>query len=355
MSFNITLRQLYRPIAPIVRLLYKILPKAWGYRLRLLAEQLKYKSVIQVNDTPPIMSYYEKKYLVPSFRTFGFETTQEFLFQRIKRACDGAKARGTQCRVLSVGAGNCDLEASIAHELFRAGAEGYVIECTDINCAMLERGKRTAEDKGIRDHLLFRQADIANWRPDQQYDVIMTTQFLHHVVHLEKLFDNVKSALLPWGHFLVVDMIGRNGHMRWPEALTVVEALWNELPEKYKFHHLHKKTYRSFVNWDCSVATMEGIRAQDILPLLLRRFYFELFIGHSNIIDVFVDRPFGPNFDPNVEWDRNFIDRVQALDSELLGKGVVKPTQMIADMVLTPPDVTHVCGALTPERAVRIP
>lgn len=57
------------------------------------------------------------------------------------------------------------------------------------------------------------------------------------------------------------------------------------------------------------------------------------------------DRPFGPNFDPAVEWDRNFIDKVHAIDSEMIEAGVVKPIQMIADIVLTPPSIRHYLAA----------
>ena len=45
------------------------------------------------------------------------------------------------------------------------------------------------------------------------------------------------------------------------------------------------------------MGSFEGIRAQDILPLLVERFTFDEFIGFGNVIDPFVDRSFGPNFD----------------------------------------------------------
>jgi hypothetical protein len=53
----------------------------------------------------------------------------------------------------------------------------------------------------------------------------------------------------------------------------------------------------------------EGIRSQDILPLLLEYFHFEVFIPYGNVIDPFIDRTFGPNFDSSREWDRDFHRR----------------------------------------------
>src|SRR2546421_428065 len=84
-------------------------------------------------------------------------------------------------------------------------------------------------------------------------------------IELEVLFDKIYQTLHPDGYFVTDDMIGRNGHMRWPEALTVFNALWKELPEKYKYNHQLKRLEIEFDNWDCSKEAFEGIRSQDIL------------------------------------------------------------------------------------------
>jgi hypothetical protein len=54
------------------------------------------------------------------------------------------------------------------------------------------------------------------------------------------------------------------------------------------------------------------------------------------VIDVFIDRSFGPNFDSQSPADREFIDRVHAIDVDALGKGLIKPTHMIAFMQKIP-------------------
>ena len=110
---------------------------------------------------------------------------------------------------------------------------------------------------------------------------------------------------------------------------------------------------KEFPNSDYSVQGFEGIRAQDILPLLTRRFDFELFIGFGNIIDIFVDRTYGPNFDPANEWDRSFIDRVQALDQAEIESGRVKPTHMLAALTRQPVSHTKMHKHLSPKFCVR--
>jgi hypothetical protein len=150
-------------------------------------------------------------------------------------------------------------------------------------------------------------------------------------------------------------MIGRNGHQRWPEALTFVNRFWRELPRQYTYNHALKRFEKEYANFDCSVDSFEGIRAQDILPLLVQRFHFDLFIGFGNVVDVFVDRAFGPNFDPERQWDRDFIDRVHAVDVEQMEQGTLKPTHMYAALTKRAPEHPRFHKQLTAQFCVRPP
>ena len=64
---------------------------------------------------------------------------------------------------------------------------------------------------------------------DGSYDAVIANQSLHHVSNLEGLFAAIKDALSPQGRFITSDMIGRNGHMRWPEALDIIHDFWRQL------------------------------------------------------------------------------------------------------------------------------
>jgi hypothetical protein len=167
------------------------------------------------------------------------------------------------------------------------------------------------------------------------------------------LFTRVKSYLKVGGAFLVSDMIGRNGHQRWPEALEIVQEFWRKLPPSYRFNRAVQRYEERYEDWDCSEESFEGIRSQDILPLLLEHFQFRLFIGFANVIDPFVDRAFGYNFDAKAPWDRRFIDQVHERDEKEILSGRVTPTHMLAVLGSGP------CGAmmfhepLTPEYCVR--
>jgi hypothetical protein len=47
---------------------------------------------------------------------------------------------------------------------------------------------------------------------------------------------------------------------------------------------------------------------------MIECFDFELFLAYANVIDIFVDRTFGDNFDSNNERDRSFIDLIRGIE-----------------------------------------
>ena len=150
-------------------------------------------------------------------------------------------------------------------------------------------------------------------------------------------------------------MVGRNGHQRWSEALDIVQEFWRKLPPSYRFN-LHTGRYEErYENRDCSGYGFEGIRAQDILPLLIEYFHFELFLGFGNIIDPFVDRGIGSNFNPSAAWDRSFIDQVNKRDEEEILSGRISPTHMIAVVGNDPAIPLSFREPLTPQFCMRDP
>lgn len=111
-----------------------------------------------------------------------------------------------------------------------------------------------------------------------------------------------------------------------------MREFWRELPMSRRYNLQLKRREKTFRDWNCSRESFEGIRAQDILPLLTERFDFDFFFAHSNIIDPFIDRSFGPHFDADSPLDRAFIDRIQARDDAEILAGNISPTHMLAVM-----------------------
>ncbi len=343
------LRPLARTLRRTLNLRFET-AKATSYEAQLQAERQTFDEQHEIHDLPPIFNYWANSYLRPMFEEYGFSNPDQFYVQYLLEAAQ--RTGSTQLKFLSVGAGNCDTEVRAALALKQAGLNNFTIECLELSPPMLARGRADASEHGVLEHLVFTVSDFNGWRPTQKYDAVMANQSLHHVLKLEHLFDAIKDALLPAGLFMTSDMIGRNGHMRWPEAFKVVQQFWQELPQSYRYNRQLRRHEAKYKNWDCSSEGFEGIRAQDVLPELIRRFHFRLFIAASNVVDVFIDRSFGPNFDVNNPRDLDLIDRLHAYDEQALASGALTPTKLIAVMSLTP-EHGQFSRNLQPERCVR--
>ena len=335
------------PAAVIVPVEAPISPIPPTYESRVSAELATFEHDEIVHDLPAIFHYWSNTYLRPKIEAFGFSHPDDFFIKELAKC---VARDGERSRFVSIGAGNCDTEVRIAQALRAQGCANFVIECLELNPIMLDRGRELAASEGLSEFVLPIQADFNQWVPDGSYHAVMANQSLHHEMNLEGLFDAISTAIKPThGVLITSDMIGRNGHQRWPEALSVVNEFWCELEPRYRYNHQLRRQEDAFVNWDCAVQGFEGIRAQDILPLLAERFHFDLFVPFANVISPFVDRGFGPNFDVNSEADRGFIDRVHARDELELLSGRIKPTQMFAVLSLDYGRVAaHIAGMPVP-------
>jgi ubiquinone/menaquinone biosynthesis C-methylase UbiE len=290
-----------------------------------------YKTMVNVHDLPAIFHYCSQKYWRPKFLALGFDDVNDVYVKYIKKLYP---QRNGTVKIISIGAGNADLEVNLGKLLRAQGMDAWEMHCLDLNPHMLERGRALAKENNMADEFSFIQADVRQWDPGAEtYDIVFASHSLHHFVELELLFEKIHRALKPQGYFLTNDMIGRNGHMRWPEPLSILEVLWNTLDEKYKYNNFSRQVDYHFVNSDCSVEGFEGIRAQDILPLCVKYFSFDMFLGFGNVADIFIDRVYGHNYDPQSDKDKYIIDVAASLDDFFIENGLYKPTHMVAAMM----------------------
>lgn len=316
---------------------------------RIAQETARFADEVEVHDLPPIFHYWSDRYLRPKLEYFGAAGIDEYFANALEKVLDPARAN----RFASLGAGNCDTEVRLTQLLQKRGKSNFTFDCVELTGAMVERGRQLAAHAGVADRVLPVAGDLNTWRANQPYDAILANHSLHHVLNLEGLCDAIAATLTPEGRLITSDMIGRNGHQRWPEARAIVEEFWAELPETYRYHLQLQRSEDQFLDWDCSVEGFEGIRSQDILPILVDRFEFEEFLGFGNVIDPFVDRGFGPHFDADNPWDRAFIDRVHARDEAELTAGTISPTHMIATLRLGAGSPPKCWQNLTPQFCVR--
>jgi len=323
------------------------------YQSRLRREVKHFRGVDRVHDLPPIFHYWTSGHVRPKLRAVGINSLASFYPNALAYLC--RKNAGMFIEAVSIGAGNCQLEIRLARELQAKGINNFRIDCLDVNPHMLERGERIAQQAGLTEKFGFLNVDINDWKVEKRrYTACIANHSLHHFLELEGLFTKVRESLVSDGVFLVNDMVGRNGHRRWPEALVHAKQIWEEMPDRYKYNHRLKRFRPQYVDFDFSKSGgFEGIRAQDILPLLLEFFYFEVFAAFGNIIDRFIGRAFGPNFKVESEEDRAFIDRVAELDDRLIDEGIVKPTHIVAKLRAQPVERITCYRHWTPEHCLR--
>jgi SAM-dependent methyltransferase len=324
-----------------------------SYETQIDQEIRFFQDCTNIHELPPIYHYWSNKYLRPKLESLGFKNPDDFYIRYITQIARSSTQ--SICTILSLGAGNCDTEARLSQLLREGGIDNFVFHCLDLNPQMLARGEQLARERNLTSHFVFIETDINSWEAQTSYDIVIANQSLHHIVELELLFEKTHRCLRDSGFFLTNDMIGRNGHMRWPESLELVQACWTLLDEKQKWNWQLKRLEEVYENWDCSLEGFEGIRSQDILPLLVKTFHFDCFIGFANAINVFVDRAFGHNFDVSNPKDCYFIDFVSQLDDYFIEAGKFKPTQMIAAMTKTDRSPAKVYKHLTPGFCIRPP
>ncbi len=304
---------------------------------------------------PPVTSattYFKKRYQQERFRElFGVRNHIEFYYAPFVEAMK----RTNNFNLISIGSGDCALEIDVAKGVRASGITEFEFFCLELSPVLVERARRKVSEASLGRHFHFLTMDVADWRPDRRFAGCMAHHSLHHIVALEHLFSTIRNSLEPGGYFLSCDVIGRNGHLRWPETLKIMEKLWALLPEEKRYHHALKTTWREFVNFDCSTQGFEGIRAQDILQLLLDNFSFDVFLPYGGLIEVFMSPGLGPNFNMELDWDRNFIDLVAHLNDILVESGHIKPTLFFAKMSVGGHAKRRFYKHLSPEFCVRVP
>ncbi len=327
------------------------LPVRMRYRMQTAAERLIYRLTPSVHDLPPIFHYWSNKYLRPQFERFGFSSPDQFFIHEILKLAEQRSA----LNIFSLGSGRCESEIDIALALRTNGFADFLITCSDLSEHVLAGARAKAEQFNLEKNFCFLQVDLNHCTLEGQFDIVLANQSLHHIVELERVFDEVKKALRTLdGSFLICDTIGRNGHMLWPELLEEVQKRWVKLDAARRFDSATGRIEPNYLSYDSSKVGFEGIRAQDILPELMKRFEFELFLPYGGLVVPFVERRMGMNFNVNNSADLAFVDALAERECEIFADLVVKPTQMIAVLRTHKVSDRRLFDAgFTPERCVR--
>lgn len=298
-----------------------------NYKEKVSKELENYSSNINVHDLPEAHNYIYTLFLNNEIEhNIGVLQYKDLIKKYINIIKKEKKEN--EIKILSLGSGNCDMEIDLALYIDFNGK----FYCYELNQDMLNRGKNIANKNGIS-NFEFIKIDINKMEIHENFDIILANHSLHHFVELEHIFNEVNKCMTDKSFFIINDMIGRNGHMFYENTFLFCNAIWDLLPKELKYDNFSKKYFHKLIQWDCSKDGFEGIRAQDILPLLDKVFKFKDFVPFAAITNKFVDRDFGHNFDLNNYLHKELLNMIGYYDHFLLKNKLLKPTQLIATLV----------------------
>lgn len=221
-----------------------------------------------------------------------------------------AKRLGRPPRVLSLCAGTAATEAALLR-----GANVAVELClVDIDESLLAAACER-DWSGSRISVLVQDVnklDVA----EASVDLVICVSGAHHLIELEHVFAQIRTALAPGGElWLIGEQVGPNGNRLDNAALAAANAVFATLPEEFRRNQRTGITDLTLPNQDCAEATFEGIRSDDIEPVLAR-YFLPIELCRRN---VFLWRIVGPDYVLNYDLARADHQRLleQLVDADL--------------------------------------
>ena len=297
------------------------------YEKRVSGERRHFERLANFSALPEIVNWWSSKYLAPRIQQLiGYSGGYTFYLNPILAAA----ANNTRVTVASIGSGDGEVENALAKSLHEKNIRNVKIIGFELSNELVKKAKSRASSLGVSKIVSFKNVDINKSFASSKFDLIIANQVLHHIVNLEQLLDSCHASMKDDGLLMTRDMIGKNGHQCWPEAKIVVDKIWSEMPERYKYNCRNGEKSAEFPNIDFSKWGFERVRSQDILPLINERFGYSHYYAFGVIVERFINRAYGPNYSPKVEDDRDFVDRIQKINDDLIDNRKITPTQMVA-------------------------
>ena len=228
------------------------------------------------------------------------------------------RGQDSAIEILSLGSGYCGSELSLARRLDQR--MDYRIVCTDINEELFSEARKVSEREGL--NLEFATQDLNFMSiPPGRYNMIFAFASLHHVINLERLFEQVAGGLVEGGIFHVVEVVGKNRKLIWDENEQFANSLLDVLPER--------------VIGGIRLAIpeeeegMEGIRQEEIDPLLQEHFSPQFEHRHGAFMRFICTHPeLGSRLDPGQPESRRCLDFLIDADQSSVQNGILRPLEL---------------------------
>src|ERR1043166_1030971 len=309
---------------------------------RLVNEEIEHYSAIDVTN-----DLLEGGIFTHDCWSFYFQYLARTLFHTSFDEEVAARANQIDCpRILSLGCGYGGHELSIAAKLRKP----FELIAVDLNPKLFGEAERRAQNTGL--HIKFIKTDLNFISvPAGSFDLIYAHASLHHILNLEHLFAQIHQGLKDNGRLIVLDIIGKSQVLFWKENVEFAADTIKRMPLRYRptvgkvlssasmslsrarfvLRYLRFDPYSiipKYVEPAVQVG-MEGIRQEEIEPLILQRFTpLKLFKYNAFMRMICTNPYFGSRLHPEIRKDRKYLKKLIELDNQQIASGKLRPTEM---------------------------
>ena len=201
------------------------------------------------------------------------------------------------------------------------------IHGVDVAEGAIESARRQAAAEGLSG-LTYEVADLNKATfPEDTYDVVYAHACLHHVFHLEHLFDQIKRTLRRGGLFVVQEYIGPS-QMQFPQKhLHLADMFLKAIPERYRRLRTRAGTKQQAPRLPLDTMNesdpSEAIRATEIVPLIASRFEVKHFCYLAGSLLLLIFNEIAGNFDAYDGAIMPLVTALIALDNFLVDNKVL--------------------------------
>ncbi|MCX7110511.1 MAG: class I SAM-dependent methyltransferase [Proteobacteria bacterium] len=224
-------------------------------------------------------------------------------------------------RILSLGCGYGGVELEIAQSLKSA----YQMTAVDLNPGILAKARSEAQAKNLNIQFLPLDLNFVQIR-EKSFDLVIAHASLHHLLNLEHVFSQIHRGMKDHGRLIVQDIIGKTQVIFWKPNVDFAIDLVNKMPPKYKAGIVLPPYFEPSIQ-----IGMEGVRQEEIEALLSDYFTPVKMFKYGSFMRMICTHPnLGKRFDPDIEEDRQYLQRLFDLDLRQIEEGVLRPTEILA-------------------------
>jgi SAM-dependent methyltransferase len=296
---------------------------------RLVAEEIEHYDGIAVTDQLTEGGIHAYKSWEHYFQYLYNNYFKLSFYEAVWRAVEGREAP----TVLSLGCGYGGHDLEIARKL----RSPYELIAVDLNPRVYDTASRRAEAEGL--HIRFQPLDLNRvaLRPGH-FDVIYAVASIHHILNLEHLFEQLHRGLKDDGRLVVLDIIGKTQVEFWRENVEYAAEVVRRLPSRYR-PPVGRRFWRRWLFDPYTIIPrfiepqiqegMEGIRQEEIVPLLERWFQPQKLFYYDAYMRILCTNWFlGPRLDPRNDEDRKVLEWLIDQEMEVISSGKLRPTEV---------------------------